>query len=79
MHKNTGGRSDMPIYPCFLFRLKEIAMTQNDLLTVDGKTFASKADSIVEGREVLKGQSKLMLYGGKLYPSADIYCWLIVT
>ncbi|UJZ95385.1 hypothetical protein IHC87_06895 [Photobacterium damselae subsp. damselae] len=29
-----------------------------------------KADSIVEGREVLKGQSKPMFYGGKLYPSA---------
>ena len=92
-------------------------MTQNDLLTVDGKIFASKAeavgaeprpnkeyrkeividnqtypsiraaaralglpqstlmnrikaDSIVEGRKVLKGQSKPMFYGGKLYPSA---------
>lgn len=29
-----------------------------------------KEDSIVEGREVLKGQSKPMFYGGKLYPSA---------
>ncbi|MCD9550647.1 hypothetical protein GLP21_18690 [Photobacterium carnosum] len=55
---------DNVAYPSIRAAARALDLPQSTLMN------RIKADSIVEGREVLKGQSKPMFYGGKLYISA---------